>query len=112
MGTLGHEAEVWEEIALRGESIGHNVVIKYYGDEKAGLLLYHRHSDGSVCGGAVAFALPHGAPSVAKNKDVPNSRALWKVIHLDPLTLSPSIKDDTCQEKLHGHIVAGRWIPC
>lgn len=31
MGTQGHEAEVWEEIAARGEDIGHGVVEHLHG---------------------------------------------------------------------------------
>ncbi|HWF25173.1 MAG TPA: hypothetical protein VG275_06990 [Solirubrobacteraceae bacterium] len=110
MGAQGHEAEVWAEIAARGEDIGHGVVIRYYGgdgSQKAGILLYHQHSDGAVCGGSVAFAMPHGAPS---KPSAPGKRALWKVEALEPLTLSPSIFDPSCG--LHGHIVRGAWVPC
>lgn len=112
MGAHGHEAEVWEDVAAEGEDIGSGVVIKFYGGdgaEKAGILVYHQHPDGAVCGGSVAFAMPHGAPAVARGT-APNSRALWHVLSLDPLTLSPSILDSTCG--LHGHIVNGRWVPC
>lgn len=104
MGTQGHEAEVWEEIAARGDDIDHNVVIRYLGHRDvvghAGLLLYHRHANGSVCGGGVTFA---GTPG-----DGPR----WTVVQGEPLTLSPSIQDKTCSEGLHGHIVDGRWVPC
>lgn len=112
MGTRGHEAEVWHEIAAKGEDIGHNVVISYTstnGTDKAGLLLYHPHADGSVCGGAVTFALPYGAPNVPRSE---GQSPLWRVDSLEPLTLHPSIEDKTCSERLHGHIVNGRWVPC
>jgi hypothetical protein len=105
MGTKGHEAETWEEIAAEGENIGHDVVIRYFRNresDKAGLLLYHRHADGSVCGGGVMF-------DVVGN---PTNRPRWQVSSWDPLTLSPSIQDKTCSEGLHGHIVNGRWVPC
>jgi hypothetical protein len=104
MGTEGHEAEVWEEIAAKGQDIGHNVVIRYYtrGDEPAGLLIYHRHGDGAVCGGGVTFDVAANAGEAKR----------WQVASWDPLTLSPSIADPTCSEGLHGHIVAGAWVPC
>jgi hypothetical protein len=105
LGTRGHEAEVWDEIAAKGVDIGHNVVIRYYRNhenERAGLLLYHRHADGSVCGGAVPFDVPA----------TPVDRPRWKVDCWEPLTLSPSIEDRDCSEHLHGHVVAGRWVPC
>lgn len=110
MGAQGHEAEVWEEIAARGTDIGHGVVIRFYGgdgQEKAGLLLYHQHPDGSVCGGSVGFAMPHGSPSTPSSE---GKRALWHVESLEPLTLSPSILDNSCG--LHGYIRNGRWEPC
>lgn len=105
MGERGHEAEVWEERAAKGDDIGHNVVISYFRNNeapKAGLLLYHRHADGSVCGGSVPFDVP-GAD---------RTRPLWQVQSWEPLTLSPSIADPTCSEHLHGHIINGRWVPC
>ena len=104
MGTQGHEAEVWEEIAAAGADIGHNVVIGFFThdqvDGHAGLLLYHHHADGSICGGSVTFV---GTPG-----DGPR----WTVVQTDPLTLTPSIQDRTCSEGLHGYIVDGRWRPC
>jgi hypothetical protein len=105
MGTRSHDAEVWDEIAAKSVDIGHDVVIRFYGRdgcEKAGLLLYHRHADGAVCGGGVTFDVPGNAPD----------RPRWTVESWEPLTLSPSIEDKDCSEHLHGHIVAGRWIPC
>jgi hypothetical protein len=105
MGTQGHEAENWEDIAAVSEAIGHNVVIRYYRtseSDKAGLLLYHRHADGSICGGSVAFDVPGN----------PTERPRWKVENWEPLTLSPSIEDKTCSEGLHGYIRNGRWEPC
>lgn len=105
MGTEGHEAEAWEEIAAAGEDIGHSVNIRYFANrevDKAGVLLYHRHADGSVCGGLVTFDVPGN----------PADRPRWQVSSWEPLTLSPSIQDKTCSEGLHGHIVAGAWVPC
>lgn len=105
MGTRGHEAEVWEEIAAKGEDIGHNVVVLRFRNaltDYAGLLLYHRHADGSVCGGSVMFDVPGN----------PANRPRWQVVSWEPLTLSPSIQDQTCSEGLHGHIVNGFWVPC
>jgi hypothetical protein len=111
MGTLGHEAEEWADIvAMDGEDIGYDIRIIYIqiGDVRAGLLLYHHHKNGSVCGGSVHFAMPYGSPSREKTD---TTRALWKVESIDPLTLSPSIEDKTCSEHLHGYIVNGRWKP-
>lgn len=105
MGTHSHEAEVWEEIAAGGWDIGHDVIVKPIGNAVfpwAGVLLYHRHRDGSVCGGFVQFDVP-GAD---------RSRPLWKIESWDPLTLSPSIQDKTCSEGLHGYIRQDRWCPC
>ena len=105
MGTKGHEAEVWADIvAAGGEDIGYGVRIMYTSKRlvfHAGLLLYHCHKDGSVCGGSVTFDLPVNA----------GEKKLWKVLSWSPLTLSPSIEDKTCSEHLHGYIVNGRWKP-
>lgn len=103
MGTLGHEAEVWEDIAVRCEDIGGGIVIRYVSNRKrprAGVILYHRHKDGKVCGGFVQFRVAGCNPS----------KPSWKVESWDPLTLSPSIEDKKCGEHLHGHIVNGRWV--
>jgi hypothetical protein len=106
MGTQGHEAEEWAEIASRGEDIGHNVVIRYFvagpNQERAGILLYHRHRDGSICGGSVTFDVPATAGS---------PRPKWKVLSWEPLTLEPSIMDKSCIENLHGFIRDGKWCP-
>lgn len=107
MGTAGHEAEVWAEIAARGADIGRGVVIRFYGNgdcDKAGILLYHQHPDGAVCGGSVPFDVP------ANDWHRQRARPLWQVQSLEPLTLSPSILDPDCG--LHGHIVNGLWVPC
>lgn len=106
MGTQGHEAEAWEAIVAKSAHIGHGVYIRLTGlrgsEIPGGLLLYHRHRDGAVCGGAVPFDVP-GADT---------SRPRWTVQSWYPLTLSPSIADHTCSEGLHGHIVNTAWIPC
>ncbi len=111
MGTQGQEAMVWDEIG--GDDIGHNVKVSFFIrrnlitglDERAGLLVYHLHADGAVCGGSVPFDVPANGPDY-------NDRPLWEVIHWSPLTLHPSILDPTCSEHFHGHIVAGHWVPC
>lgn len=107
MGTRRHDAEIWEEIAAKSVDIGHGVVIRFYsnkGCDKAGVLLYHRHEDGAVCGGSVTFDVP------ANDWHKQRGRPLWVVESLDPLTLSPSILDPDCG--LHGYIRGGRWEPC
>lgn len=107
MGTAGHEAEMWEEIAAAGSDIGHGIVIRFTRSgacDNAGILLYHQHPDGSVCGGTVLFDVP------ANQWQRDHGRPLWTVANLDPLTLSPSILNPDCG--LHGHIRGGRWEPC
>lgn len=34
----------------------------------------------------------------------------WRVVSADPLTLDGSVLCHNCG--LHGHITAGRWVPC
>ena len=103
---------VWDEID--GVDIGHNVKLCPFtrldqcsGNQRpAGVLVYHLHADGSVCGGAVHFDVPVNA------WEKRHERPLWTVVRFEPLTLSPSIQDTTCSEGVHGHIVDGYWIPC
>lgn len=105
MGSKGHEAQR----ELRGTHIGHGVHIRRYTRKRdkdgrltwAGILLAHRHADGRICEGAVAFDLP-------VNRDG-HTRPRWTVDSFEPLTLRPSIQDPECG--LHGHIRSGRWEP-
>lgn len=97
---------------IRGEDIGHGVHVRFYTSvnpdtkqaERAGIIVAHRHPDGAVCEGGVSFDCP------ATRAHHKSGRPLWQVQSLEPLTISPSILDKECG--LHGHIVAGKWVPC
>jgi hypothetical protein len=70
---------------------------------RSGVIISHRHPDGSVCSGVVPFDVP------ANDWDRRRARPLWTVISDDPLTLDPSILDQSCG--LHGYVRDGRWHP-
>lgn len=102
------------------EDIGHGVWIRRYGwhpdrvlnpqhigvpdVDWAGIIVGHRHADGTECQGAVSFA----------GTGLPNWRdrqPRWDVLSWEPLTLSPSILRRDCPEQLHGFVREGRWVP-
>lgn len=106
------DAPRWNEI--EGEDIGHDVRIRYYekldpqtGERrKAGILVYHLHSDGVVCGGTVPFDVP------VNSWEKHHGRPCWTVKSWRPLTIEPSILDPSCAENFHGYITNGHWDPC
>lgn len=62
---------------------------------------YRSHFDGGMCGGSVPFESDPGATA--------SGRPRWKVVSLDPLTLTPSIKCKCGFQ--HGHIRRGCYVP-
>lgn len=88
-------------------AIGHGVTIRFTGiygqpaDVKGGIIVAHRHPDGTICEGLVNFDVP-------ANADLAN-RPKWTVESWDPLTISPSVHNTGCG--LHGFIRDGKWIP-
>jgi hypothetical protein len=88
--------------------IGSGHEIEYYVGEdettRIGIIDRHNRPDGTPCaerrGGAILFDIP-------QNADVPG-RALWQVVNLEPLTLSPSLLCQLCGD--HGFIRDGRWV--
>lgn len=85
--------------------LGHDVAIAFTSwrdRDKTGLIHSHqRPDDGEPCAGGVMFDLPGVAEAFP-------GRALWQVVSLDPLTLSPSL---LCSCGHHGFIRDGKWVP-
>lgn len=101
VGTIGYkvtEREFVEEYPLDFGSGVRGSWHSYDGRSHAGLIIAHLHEDGVLCAGAVSITY--------KN----NRGAQWTMISEDPLTLAPSILDNSCG--LHGHIVDGKWVSC
>lgn len=102
-GPEGSHERRWQE----STDIGHGVRIQFTGlhgapdDLKAGIIVKHKHEDGTICEGSVLFDIP-------ENHKFAN-RPKWQLESLDPLTLSPSILQRECG--LHGFIREGRWVP-
>lgn len=70
--------------------------------ERFGLIISHRHDDGTLCEGSIHF------DGDVQRRVSPNSNK-WTVHNLDPLHLEPSILRRECG--LHGFIREGRWVP-
>lgn len=76
-----------------------------------GIIEYHRTPDNQACGGIVSFLHEeHDHRHPGQPIDHPE-RPVWKVISLDPLTITPSV---LCPDKFgcggtHGFIVDGKW---
>jgi hypothetical protein len=104
----------------RGEDIGHNHFMRYYGwapdrklnpqykgipdIEKVGVIVEHQRPDnGADCASAVTFDIPE----VHRVKGFRGP--FWTVVSWEPLTLDPSLLCRACQD--HGHIREGLWVP-
>ena|ERR1035437_6435042 len=83
---------------------GHSIrFAEYNGEKRVGLTDYHKRPDGSNCAGWISF---EGRAWANAFKDVPIPT--WKVLQLEPLTLSPSLLCRTCGD--HGYITNGKWV--
>lgn len=70
-------------------------------DVFTGIFMEHRNEDESVCcRGTITF-------DVEENEELPQPK--WEVESIEPLTLSPSINNTNCPNKLHGWIIDGEW---
>lgn len=68
-------------------------------EDRAGLILWHPKPAGGRCAVSVPWRQCGG-----------QSRELWTLESMEPLTLSPSIVHRMCGA--HGFISEGRWVPC
>ena len=79
----------------------HEVQLREWEGEVAGLQYRHKRPDGTPCEGWIHF-------KGTKWAEVSGDREGWTLHSLDPLTLSPSLLCRACGD--HGFIRDGKWV--